>query len=174
MASSVSTTDITSQFSQSLGSAEPLVHGGDLSAARRLFPDALEPFIDLSTGINPNPYPLPKLSPDLFARLPDRAALERLAQIAARAYGVPSSAHIVAAPGTQILLTHVAALVPPGRAAILGPTYAEHARAAACVGHRATETADIGALRDADFAVVVNPNNPDGSIVDKEASDSAR
>jgi cobalamin biosynthetic protein CobC len=160
---------MTSQFPQSLGSAEPLGHGGDLAAARRLFPDASEPFIDLSTGINPNPYPLPKLSPDLFTRLPDRVALERLAQIAARAYGVPSAAHVVAAPGTQILLTHVAALVPPGRAAILGPTYAEHARAALFVGHHATETADIGALRGAGFAVVVNPNNPDGRIVDKDA-----
>ncbi len=36
---------------------EPLLHGGDLGAARRLFPGAPEPFIDLSTGINPNPYP---------------------------------------------------------------------------------------------------------------------
>src|SRR6202051_2572023 len=95
--------------------AAPIEHGGDLGIARRLFPGAPEPFIDLSTGINPNPYPLPKLSPDLFARLPDRAALERLAQIAARAYGAPSSTHVVAAPGTQILLPHVAALLPPGR-----------------------------------------------------------
>src|ERR1700692_2454976 len=94
---------------------ERMPHGGDLGIARRLFPGAPEPFIDLSTGINPNPYPLPKLSPDLFARLPDRAALERLAQIAARAYGAPSSTHVVAAPGTQILLPHVAALLPPGR-----------------------------------------------------------
>jgi cobalamin biosynthetic protein CobC len=28
-------------------------HGGDLAAARRLFPHAPQPFIDLSTGINP-------------------------------------------------------------------------------------------------------------------------
>ena len=40
-------------------SATPLMHGGDLVAARQMFPDAPEPFIDLSTGINPHPYPLP-------------------------------------------------------------------------------------------------------------------
>src|ERR1700675_2185252 len=109
---------------------EPLPHGGDLGAARRLFPDAPEPFVDLSTGINPNPYPLPPLPPELFARLPDAAATARLAAAAATSYGAPSAAHVVPAPGTQILLPLVAALVRPGRAAILSPTYKEHARAA--------------------------------------------
>jgi len=52
------------------GEDEPLLHGGDLGAARRLFPGAPEPFIDLSTGINPNPYPVPRFSAELFARLP--------------------------------------------------------------------------------------------------------
>src|SRR5436190_7716139 len=96
----------------------PLAHGGDLTAARQMFPDAPEPFIDLSTGINPHPYPLPALPPDLFARLPDRAAVRRLAAAAAQAYGAPSADHVLPAPGTQILLPKVAMLVPPGRAAI--------------------------------------------------------
>src|ERR1700688_2761914 len=107
----------------------PVAHGGDLGAARRLFPGAPEPFIDLSTGINPYPYPIPHLPPDLFTRLPAAAALDQLAAIAPQAYGAPSAAHVVAAPGTQILLPLVAALVRPGRAAVLGPTYAEHSRA---------------------------------------------
>ena len=149
--------------------AAPIEHGGDLGAARRLFPDAPEPFIDLSTGINPHPYPMPQLPPDLFARLPDPAALDRLAAVAAQAYGAPSAAHVVAAPGTQILLPLVAALVPPGRAAVLGPTYAEHARVAALVGHDVTEVADIAHLKGTDLAIVVNPNNPDGRIVRKAA-----
>ena len=55
-----------------------LPHGGDLSTARQQFPQAPEPFIDLSTGINPNPYPLPELPSELFAQLPQRSALERL------------------------------------------------------------------------------------------------
>src|SRR5580698_11268421 len=82
---------------------EPLAHGGDLGAARRLFPGAPEPFVDLSTGINPNPYPLPRFAADLFARLPDPDALKSLAGIAAKAYGAPSATHVVPAPGTQIL-----------------------------------------------------------------------
>src|ERR1700760_3333764 len=95
---------------------EPLAHGGELAAARRMFPGAPEPFIDLSTGINPQPYPLPALSGEIFARLPDRSSIRSLAAVAAAAYGAPSADHVAPAPGTQILLPHVAALVPPGRA----------------------------------------------------------
>src|ERR1700674_490293 len=113
------------------GDNAPLFHGGDLGAARRLFPGAVEPFIDLSTGINPNPYPVPRFPAALFARLPDPASMNALAQAAARAYGAASAAHVVPAPGTQILLPLVAGLAPPGRAAILAPGYPEHARAAA-------------------------------------------
>jgi len=146
-----------------------LPHGGDLGAARKLFPGAPEPFIDLSTGINPFAYPLPPLDPAVFARLPEPAAIERLAAIAAVAYGAPSPAHVVAAPGLQILLPIVAALVSPGRAAVLGPTYAEHARAATLAGHAVRTVMELGDLAGADLAVVVNPNNPDGRIVGRDA-----
>ncbi len=149
--------------------AAPIQHGGDLGAARLLFPGAPEPFIDLSTGINPFPYPIPHLPAELFTRLPEQAALDRLAALAARAYGAPSAAHLVAAPGTQILLPQVAALVRPGRAAVLGPTYAEHIRAAAHAGHQVAEVADLAGLRNVDLAIVVNPNNPDGRIVPRDA-----
>jgi cobalamin biosynthetic protein CobC len=134
-----------------------------------MFPDAPEPFIDLSTGINPHSYPLLQLSSDLFARLPEPAALARLVGVAARAYGAPSPDHVVAAPGTQILLPLVAGLVPPGRAAVLGPTYAEHLRVAALAGHDAQEVTELGKLAQADLAIVVNPNNPDGRIVGRDA-----
>jgi cobalamin biosynthetic protein CobC len=149
--------------------AASLPHGGDLTAARRQFPSVPEPFIDLSTGINPHSYPLPQLSPDLFARLPQQGALDRLIAAAAKFYGAPSPDHAMAAPGTQILLSAVAALMPPGRAKVLGPTYAEHVAAAALVGHSAKEVGDISQLEDADLAIVVNPNNPDGRIVTKGA-----
>jgi cobalamin biosynthetic protein CobC len=149
--------------------AAPLLHGGDLAAARRLFPDAPEPFIDLSTGINPHSYPVPQLSSEVFARLPEPAALGRLVAAAAKAYGAPSPDHVVAAPGTQILLPMVAGLVRPGRAKVLGPTYAEHVRVAALAGHSAEEVTDIDQLAGADLAIVVNPNNPDGRIVSRDA-----
>ena len=125
---------IRSHTGASASPLEPLAHGGDLNAARRMFPDAPEPFIDLSTGINPHPYPVPELSPALFERLPDREEVRRLAAVAAQCYGAPSAEHVLPAPGTQILLPQVAMLVPPGRAAILRTTYAEHGRTASLAG----------------------------------------
>jgi cobalamin biosynthesis protein CobC len=154
--------------SQPGGALEPLAHGGDIAAARKMFPGASEPFIDLSTGINPHPYPLPALPPEIFARLPDRAGIRRLAAVAAKAYGAPSPGHVVPAPGTQILLPQVAALVKPGKAAILRTTYAEHERAATLAGHEVTEVSDVNALRGADLALVVNPNNPDGRTIGRQ------
>ena len=146
------------------GADEPLLHGGDLGAARRLFPDAPEPFIDLSTGINPNPYPLPRFSADLFARLPEPAAAAAVAAAAARAYGAHSADHVVPAPGTQILLPLVAGLVRPGRAAVVAPTYAEHARAAALAGHEVEAVREIDACSGAGLVILGNPNNPDGRL----------
>jgi cobalamin biosynthetic protein CobC len=149
------------------GAEEPLLHGGELAAARRLFPGAVEPFIDLSTGINPDPYPLPDLSTVLLARLPDPNALAALAAVAAKAYGAPSPAHVVPAPGTQILLPLVAGLTRPGRAAIVSPTYSEHARAAALAGHTVREIGGLDAIADAGLVVVTSPNNPDGRLLAK-------
>src|SRR6201987_100813 len=162
MARSASAADM--MFSDDLD--HPIVHCGGLAAAQRLFTDAPQPFIDLSTGINPYSYPLPQLAPDLFTRLPDPEAVAAAASIAAQCYGAPSPAHVVPAPGTQILLPLVAALVGPGRAAVVAPTYREHARAAALAGHRVTEIADLAA-REAMLVIVTNPNNPDGRLFEK-------
>src|SRR5215831_5124661 len=96
----------------SVTNMEPaLLHGGNLIAARQLFPHAPQPLIDLSTGINPHSYPVPPLPPALFARLPEPAALDRLAATAGEIYRAPSRECVVPAPGTQILLVPVAALV---------------------------------------------------------------
>lgn len=135
-----------------------LPHGGNLEAARARFPGAPEPWLDLSTGISPFAYPLPALPPEAFARLPEPAAIARLSALAEARLGAREA---VAAPGTQILLPMIAGLLPPGEACVVGPTYAEHARAAALAGHRVTEAPEP---RPADLLVIVNPNNPDGRL----------
>jgi len=146
---------------------EAAPHGGDLGAARRQFPGAPEPFIDLSTGINPRPYPLPHLPVEVFARLPEADALAELAIVAARGYGAPSAACVVPAPGTQILLPLVAGVIPVGRAAVVVPSYPEHARAAALAGHQVEAVRDIADCGDADIVILGNPNNPDGRLLDR-------
>ncbi|ESZ52148.1 threonine-phosphate decarboxylase CobD [Mesorhizobium sp. RSR565B] len=143
-------------------------HGGSLGRARALFPHAPQPFVDLSTGINPHSYPLFELPATALSRLPEAARLRELARVAAGAYGAPSAENVAVAPGTQILLPRVASLVSPGKALVLGPTYAEHARAAAIAGHAVAEVDDFEALAGAEIAIVVNPNNPDGRVVSRE------
>jgi cobalamin biosynthetic protein CobC len=148
-------------------------HGGDLGRARALFPEAPEPWIDLSTGINPIPYPLPALPLSLWQRLPaanDEAALLTAAR---NAYRVPSKAGIVAAPGTQILIDLLPRVVPDrvgaGPVAVLGPTYAEHALAWRKMGATVVEADTLAQADDAATVVVVNPNNPDGRLLPQEA-----
>ncbi|KAA2242300.1 threonine-phosphate decarboxylase CobD [Salinarimonas soli] len=144
-------------------------HGGDLDEARALFPGAPEPWIDLSTGINPVPYPVPELTPRLFERLPAPGDVAELERAAAAAYGARMPETVVAAPGTQVLISVLPHLRAPGRVAILGPTYAEHARAWAAAGHEVVEVDELAAAHGADAAVAVNPNNPDGRRLDPEA-----
>jgi cobalamin biosynthetic protein CobC len=142
-------------------------HGGDLDEARRLFPRAPEPWIDLSTGINPIAYPVPPLPASLFARLPSPADHRDLEAAATEAYGAQDAAMVVAAPGTQVLISLLPHLRPRSRVAILGPTYAEHARSWRKAGHEVMDVEAQDRLVGADVAVVVNPNNPDGRLIDR-------
>lgn len=150
-----------------------ILHGGDLDGARLTFPHAPEPWIDLSTGINPWPYPLPPIPADAWTRLPARGAEEGLRDAAAACYGAPSAANVAAASGSQALIQLLPRLRAPGTVAVLAPTYAEHAACWAGAGHVVREVAGFDALADgdgadgeaADVVIVVNPNNPDGRIL---------
>jgi cobalamin biosynthetic protein CobC len=143
----------------------PAAHGGDLGAARALFPAAPEPWIDLSTGINPVPYPCPALDASLWQRLPAAADEAALRAAAAEAYGAPDPDYVAAAPGTQILIETLPRLVQPARVAVVGPTYAEHAAAWGRGGHAVAAVPDLAAAGDASVVVAVNPNNPDGRVL---------
>ena len=144
-------------------------HGGDLAAARAAFPGAPEPWLDLSTGINPNAYPLPPLSPDVWTRLPDRARLTRLERIAAARYGASAGADIVAAPGAQALIQLLARLRRVTSVGILGFTYGEYEQIWRAAGAEVHVVETLAALGGFDIAVVVNPNNPDGRLIAPEA-----
>jgi cobalamin biosynthetic protein CobC len=148
--------------------AAPLAHGGRLDEAMRLFPGAPTPFLDLSTGINPVPYPVPPLLPEAFTRLPEPADEAELRAVAARAYAVADPDCVAAAPGTQVLIGLLPRLFPARRVAVLGPTYAEHAHAWRKGGAEVREVTTPEALAnaDAEVAVLCNPNNPDGRVHD--------
>lgn len=144
-------------------------HGGALDVARRAFPQVPEPWLDLSTGINPRPYPVEGLAASDWARLPEADALARLERAAIASYGAPPWIEAVAAPGTQAVIQQLPALLAGSDVRILGPTYGEFSRVFAAAGARPTTVSSPERLAGADVAVVVNPNNPDGRSLDPAA-----
>lgn len=143
-------------------------HGGDLAAAEARWGRPADGWLDLSTGINPMPYPIPAIEPAAWHRLPQHDRVRELLEIARACYAAPADAPIVAAPGTQILIQLLPRLRPGARVAILGPTYGEHA---ACWTFEGAAVATVGSLDEAataEVVVLVNPNNPDGRIIDSE------
>ncbi len=143
-------------------------HGGNLAAAATVFGRPRGDWLDLSTGITPRPYPLPPLPAEAWTRLPEPADLARLLDAARGGYAVADAAAVVAAPGTQALIQWLPRLRGPGRVAVVGPTYGEHGRAWAAVGHTVRDPLTLDTVETEaaagrlDVAVVVNPNNPDG------------
>jgi cobalamin biosynthesis protein CobC len=136
-------------------------HGGALEVARRLAPGAPEPWIDLSTGINPHAYPVPGLEPEAWSRLPGGEALAKLEAAAALRYGI-DPAYVVAGPGSQALVHALSQILPRGAVGVSAPTYGGFAPAFAAAGARVVEAKRLEDMDGFDVAIVVNPNNPDG------------
>lgn len=144
-----------------------LVHGGRLSAARRAFPHAPEPWLDLSTGISPHAYPLPRLASDDWTRLPDRDALAKLEAAMATAFGVDDPARVVAVPGSEAGLRLLPLLRGSARVGIAGPTYGSHLDA----WGDSVEAPWVDLLADLarfDIIVAVRPDNPTGAAIDAD------
>lgn len=134
-------------------------HGGGIDAAIARFGGARADWIDLSTGINPVPYPLPGFPADCWTALPDRAAFAALERAARAFWNVPAGARALAAPGASALIARIPALLPQGRVRIDAPTYNEHAAAFGSGGWTADHTRPKA-------RVVVHPNNPTGTFWD--------
>lgn len=131
-------------------------HGGGIDAAAAHYGGTRGAWIDLSTGINPVPYPVSALPLDAWTALPDRAAQTRLLEAARRFWSVPDTAAILAAPGASILISHIPHLRAPGTVDIPQPTYNEHAAAFTAAGWTAASNTP-------DARVLVHPNNPTGA-----------
>jgi cobalamin biosynthetic protein CobC len=143
-------------------------HGGNINAARLRFPNAPLPWIDLSTGINPVPYPIGAVSPDSWARLPEPSSLAALEAAARQTYGAGPAADIVAASGTQALLQWLPNVVRARRVGVLGFTYGEHEKCWRRAGAEVVTVESADQLSTFDVGVVVNPNNPDGRLVARD------
>lgn len=145
---------------------EPRDHGGNLDAAMRRHGGDAAHWIDLSTGINPVPYPVPDLDARAFTALPTQTDMDALRATAATCYA--TRAQVTPLAGAQAAIQAVPHLTERGVARVLIPTYNEHAAALRACGWTVEEVGTPDALTGADCAVVVNPNNPDGARHDPD------
>ncbi|WP_051516551.1 threonine-phosphate decarboxylase CobD [Herbaspirillum sp. RV1423] len=147
-----------------------LEHGGNLNDAVIRYGIARADWLDLSTGINPHPYPAPVLRADAWHRLPEPSA--ELVAAACDYYGAST---MLPVSGTQAAIQALPQLrlgdAGVSRVAVAAPAYAEHAHRWTRAGHAVREIAyaDLPAAVGAcDVMVICNPNNPTGASVEPD------
>ena len=137
-----------------------LLHGGRLREAAARYGLPYERWVDLSTGINPDGWPVPALPVSAWQRLPEEE--DGLVAAATGYYGTP---HLLACAGSQAAIQWLPRLCAPGRVGVVTPGYAEHAAAWLAAGHEVVHLApgDVAAhVHQLQVLVVINPNNPTG------------
>lgn len=139
-------------------------HGGGLDAAVARYGGAKGDWLDLSTGINPVPYPVGDIPQSAWTALPDRLANERLLTAARNFWGIPDGAEIVLAPGASALIARLPTLFECGEVFINNPTYNEYDAAF----RAADDWLLVDGSGEGDTDVFVHPNNPSGRLFEAE------
>lgn len=173
--------EFRSVLSDKLPPLTPPVHGGDLKRAKAAYPH-VEDWLDLSAGLNPDPWPIPEIPQSCFSQLPD--GYESLLGAASDYYG---HSHLWPVNGSQQGIELLPQLIShrfgftgqglePGRKKVAVPEegYQEHAwcwqKAGFDVYRYRAETPDelLACAEACDVLVVINPNNPTGQIFSRE------
>jgi cobalamin biosynthetic protein CobC len=141
-------------------------HGGRLREAAVRYGIPLERWLDLSTGINPDGWPVPPVPAAVWSRLPEEE--DGLEESARSYYG---ARHLLPVAGSQAAIQALPRLRPPARVGVLAPSYAEHAAAWRAAGHRVTalgaealaDSLAPASIENCDVLVLIHPNNPTGA-----------
>lgn len=147
-----------------------LEHGGRLRLAAQHYGIPLDDWLDLSTGINPDTYPVPPLDPGCWNRLPeDNDGLEAAA---AAYYGNP---RLLPLAGSQAAIQGLPELFPPATVACVSPLYEEHPHAWERAGHRLRRLPSLQRALAASTPIVLlcNPNNPTARTVARDELQAA-
>lgn len=135
-----------------------LEHGGNLAAASKQYGIPLEYWLDLSTGINPNNYPIAEIPPSVWQKLP--LADDGLIEAACAYYGCQFA---LPTAGSQAALQVLPLLRATSKVAMPTFMYQEHANAWQRHGHRVIRFdayPDENTVKNADVVLLCNPNNP--------------
>lgn len=134
-----------------------LEHGGNLTLAAAQYNIPLADWLDLSTGINPNGYPLPEIPPAIWQRLPIEE--DGLTEAACAFFGSRAAQPTA---GSQAAIQILPRLRPACKVAMPSLMYKEHAYAWQCCGHQISTFTDLDddILNSADVVLLCNPNNP--------------
>lgn len=139
-----------------------LKHGGALDLMRAAYPNAPEPWIDLSTGINPWAYEDISVSETALSHLPNQTTYEACRNAMATALQAKPDA-LLLAPGSELLIRLLPDIIQPQRVAILDPTYGDHAAVWSRAGVEVIRAQEpLSCAASADIVVLTHPNNPDG------------
>ncbi|WP_234082571.1 threonine-phosphate decarboxylase CobD [Azonexus sp. R2A61] len=136
-----------------------LEHGGKLRAAAAHYSIPVADWLDLSTGINPQGWPVPPLPPEAWQRLPEND--DGLEAAAADYYGNPDG---LPTAGSQAALHCLPSLLPRAAVACIAPLYAEHPQAWQQAGHKVrflqNATLPRALTATTPYVLLCNPNNP--------------
>lgn len=143
-----------------------LEHGGRLRAAAARHAIPLADWLDLSTGINPQPWPVPALPAEVWQRLPEED--DGLEAAAAAYYG---NDRLLPVAGSQAAIQGLPTLLPRAAVACLSPLYAEHPQAWQQAGFKVRQLGGslsraLGAMTP--YVLLCNPNNPTGAAHRRE------
>lgn len=139
-----------------------LHHGGRVRSAAKKYGIPEADWLDLSTGINPDGWPVPALPETAWSCLPEPD--DGLEAKACQAYDALA---VLAVAGSQAAIMALPRLRVPCRVAVLSPCYSEHAAAWHRAGHQVSLLAPAAfeaAAASQDVLVLANPNNPTGEL----------
>jgi cobalamin biosynthesis protein CobC len=151
-----------------------LEHGGRLREAAAHYDIPLADWLDLSTGINPEAWPVPPLPASVWHRLPENG--DGLEAAAAEYFGNPN---LLPVAGSQAAIQTLPQMLPRAVVACISPLYSEHPHAWQRAGHRLRFLQNALLPRalaaSTPYVLLCNPNNPTADRHPREVTlDAAR
>ena len=135
-------------------------HGGNIDDAINVYGGNESDWIDLSTGINPDCYPIPKILDADWRNLPTFTEIEKLESLIKFEFNTISS--VMLTPGSQLAISLLPILFKKQKVGILEPTYNDYFLSFKNAGFKVCSCKNLQELFKSKIAIIVNPNNPDG------------